>query len=103
MAIESEQNLFQWAVGGVIAAAYGALGLLHRADTKLKSDLDEMKKEYVRRDDLATVMDSWRRGHDETVDELRVVRTHVHDIANAVSGIQGVLSLKPGKGIDTRK
>lgn len=100
MAVGGDQGIFEWAISGVTTAVVGALGYLARTEAagraKLSGDIDkltkdagEIRKEYVRRDDLAMVMDSYRRGHDELLKEVHGVREHVHTIANSVAMMRG--------------
>lgn len=100
MADQIDQNIFQWVVGGIAAVGASAIAFIARSESsgraKLEEDVKDIRERYVRRDDLANVLDSYRRGHEELLSEVRSVRTHVHDIANQVSALQGHSGMRFG-------
>lgn len=92
-------GLLKWVIGGVAAAGVTAIGWVARAQTenhksvvgKLDVQLDTVKREYVRRDELALSFARFDKSLDDLLEEMRLLRPKVIALGEDVAHIKGIM------------
>lgn len=87
-------NWAQWVIGGIATLGVGAYWFL-------SAQISALKRDYVRRDDLQLFFNPLRDEIKEILAEVKSARSRIHDVANEVARLQGLLQAHGVQGVDT--